>query len=134
MKNVVVIPTYNERDNVQPLIERLFQLPVKLDLFFVDDASPDGTGDLLDELGRTDRRLRILHRPAKLGLGTAYRHVFHLLLKEPYERFITMDADLSHPPEAIPELLEAAGGADLVIGSRYVSHAEIRNCSWAVGC
>ena len=129
MKTVVVIPTYNERDNIRPLIERLSALPIELDLFFVDDGSPDRTGDLLESLRTTYPRLRVLHRPSKLGLGTAYRHAFHNLLKEPYDRFISMDADLSHRPESISDLLRASEDADLVIGSRYVPGGGTRNCS-----
>jgi len=129
MKTVVVIPTYNERDNVQPLIERLLALPIDADIFFVDDGSPDGTGELLESLRRTCPRLRVLHRPGKLGLGTAYRHAFHVLLKEPYDRYISMDADLSHSPESIPYLLRASEDADLVIGSRYLPGGGTRNCS-----
>ncbi len=129
MKTVVVIPTYNERDNIQPLIERLLALPIGADIFFVDDGSPDGTGELLESLRRTRPRLRVLHRPGKLGLGTAYRHAFHVLLKDPYDRFISMDADLSHSPESIPYLLRACEDADLVIGSRYLPGGGTRNCS-----
>jgi len=120
MKAVVVIPTYNERDNIRPLVERLFALPIELDLYFVDDGSPDGTGEFLESLRVIYPRLRVLHRPGKLGLGTAYRHAFHVLLKEPYDCFIEMDADLSHRPELIPDLLHLSADADLVIGSRYV--------------
>lgn len=130
MKTVVVIPTYNERDNIGPLVERLFALPVELDLFFVDDGSPDGTGDVLEALRSNNPRIRVLHRPSKLGLGTAYRHAFHLLLKETYDCFIEMDADLSHSPEIIPALLGVAEQADLVIGSRYVSGGGAMNCAF----
>jgi len=129
MKAVVVIPTYNEHKNVQPLIERLSTIQPKPDLFFVDDGSPDRTGELLESLRPLYPHLRVLHRPGKLGLGTAYRHAFHLLLREPYDRFIAMDADLSHSPESIPDLLYASDGADLVIGSRYQAGGGTKNCS-----
>jgi dolichol-phosphate mannosyltransferase len=129
MKTVLVIPTYNERANIQPLLRRIRALPVQPDLFFVDDGSPDGTGELLDSLGVGDPRLRVLHRRGKLGLGTAYREAFRLLLDTTYERFLSMDADLSHPPESIPDLLRASEDADLVIGSRYVEGGGTRNCS-----
>ena len=131
MKTVVVIPTYNERDNIQPLLDRLLALPIEVDIFFVDDGSPDGTGELLESLRVGCPRLRVLHRPGKLGLGTAYRHAFHVLLKEPYDRFISMDADLSHRPESIPALLSRSEEADLVIGSRYLPRGSTRNCSVA---
>ena len=131
MKTVVVIPSYNESDNIRHLVERIFALPIEVDLFFVDDGSPDGTGELLESLRATYPHLRVLHRPSKLGLGTAYRHAFHILLKEPYDRFISMDADLSHRPESIPDLLRASETADLVIGSRYQPGGGTRNCSLA---
>lgn len=129
MKTVVVIPTYNERDNILPLIKRLSAVPSELDLFFVDDSSPDQTGELLESLKTTYPRLRVLHRAGKLGLGTAYRHAFHILLKEPYDRLICMDADLSHRPESLSDLLRASEDADLVIGSRYVPGGKTQNCS-----
>jgi len=116
---VVVIPTYNEYDNIQPLVERILGLPVQLDLFFVDDNSPDGTGRLLDDLSASTPRVRVLHRPGKLGLGTAYRQAYQTLLKEPYELFVQMDADLSHQPEEIPAMIRAVEQTDLAIGSRY---------------
>jgi len=130
MKAVVVIPTYNERENVCLLIDRLSALPLDLDLFFVDDGSPDGTGELLESLRKSHPRLRVLHRPGKLGLGTAYRHAFHMLLSESYDRFISMDADLSHRPESIPDLLRASEVAHLVIGSRYSQGGGTKNCSF----
>lgn len=131
MKAVVVVPTYNERGNIQPLVERIFALPLEVDLFFVDDGSPDGTGALIESMRAAYPRLRVMHRPGKLGLGTAYRQAFHELLKEPYDRLLSMDADLSHPPEAIPTLLRASDDADLVIGSRYVRGGGTRNCSFS---
>jgi glycosyltransferase involved in cell wall biosynthesis len=100
-------------------VDRILALQVPLDLFFVDDGSPDGTGRLLDDLSASKSQMRVLHRPGKLGLGTAYRQAYRLLLKERYDVFVQMDADLSHRPEEIPSLIRAAEGADLVIGSRY---------------
>lgn len=120
MRTVVVIPTYNERINILPLIERCMALPIPLDLFFVDDGSPDGTGEYLESLRSTYPCLRVMHRSGKLGLGTAYRQAFGSLLTEPYDRYVAMDADLSHPPESIPDLLCASAEADLVIASRYI--------------
>jgi dolichol-phosphate mannosyltransferase len=129
MKIVAVIPTFNERQNIVPLVKRLLALPLDLDLFFVDDGSPDQTGQLLESMQATQPRLRVFHRPGKLGIGTAYRQAFRMLLREPYDRYIAMDADLSHPPESIPNLLEAAKDADLVIGSRYVEDGGSINCA-----
>ena len=116
---VVVIPTYNEYHNIRPLMDRLLGLSLPLDVFFVDDASPDGTGGLLDEICGSLPRTRVLHRPGKLGLGTAYREAYRILLKEDYAYFLQMDADLSHRPEDIGRLIRSAMEADLVIGSRY---------------
>jgi glycosyltransferase involved in cell wall biosynthesis len=130
MKAVVVIPTYNERENIAMLVERIFRLPgPPVDLFFVDDASPDGTGRLLDDFSAREPRLKVMHRSGKLGLGTAYREAYRILLKEPYDRFIAMDADLSHSPEAIPMLLDASNDAALVIGSRYCPGGGSQNWS-----
>lgn len=124
---VVVIPTYNEYHNIRPLVDRMLALPVPLDLFFVDDNSPDGTGRLLTELSRAQPRLRVWHRPGKLGLGTAYRQAYRALLSEPYAYFLQMDADLSHRPEDVLRLLRAAKEADVVIGSRYCPAGGSRN-------
>ena len=124
---VVVIPTYNEFNNIRPRVERLFGLSLPLDLFFVDDSSPDGTGRLLDNLSRSASRMRVLHRPAKLGLGTAYREAYRILLKENYTYFLQMDADLSHRPEDIVRMLQAVKDADVVIGSRYCAGGGSRN-------
>jgi len=123
---IVVIPTYNEYDNIKLLVNRILALQVPLDLFFVDDGSPDGTGRLLDDLSASIPQIRVLHRPGKLGLGTAYRQAYRLLLKERYDVFVQMDADLSHRPEEIPLLIGAAEGADLVIGSRYCLGGDLR--------
>jgi dolichol-phosphate mannosyltransferase len=124
---VVVIPTYNEHNNIRPLVERILALSLPLDLFFVDDGSPDGTGRLLDDLCRSLPHVRVLHRPGKLGLGTAYREAYRDLLKEDYAFFLQMDADLSHRPEDMVRLLQAANEADVVIGSRYCTGGGSRN-------
>ena len=124
---VVVIPTYNEYHNIRPLVDRILALSLPLDLFFVDDASPDGTGRLLDEICGSLPRGRVLHRPGKLGLGTAYREAYRILLKEDYTYFLQMDADLSHRPEDLGRLIQSAMEADLVIGSRYCSGGGSKN-------
>jgi dolichol-phosphate mannosyltransferase len=129
LKTIVIIPTYNERDNIPSLVERLLALSLDLDLFFIDDGSPDQTGQLLESMRAALPQLRVCHRHKKLGIGTAYRQAFHILLREPYDRYIAMDADLSHPPESITSLLEATNHADLVIGSRYVENGGSINCA-----
>ena len=130
MKTVVVIPTYNERENVVMLVERILRLPgEQVDLFFIDDNSTDGTGRVLDDFSAREPRLKVLHRPGKMGLGSAYREAYRILLQQPYDRFIPMDADLSHCPEMIPILLNASTDAHLVIGSRYCAGGGSKNWS-----
>lgn len=119
-RSIVIIPTYNERDNVCPLIQRIAALREDLDMLFIDDASPDRTGELLEDLRKAYPQLRVIHRPGKLGLGSAYRQAFKYALKDTYKRLITMDADFSHQPKFLPDLIRASSTADLVIGSRYV--------------
>ncbi len=117
----VVIPTYNEVDNVEPIVAAvLAAAPEGSGVLVVDDASPDGTGRLADELASGERRLAVLHRPAKQGLGPAYVAGFSRVLAEGAELIVQMDADHSHDPADVPRLIDAAAGADLVLGSRYV--------------
>lgn len=118
----IVIPTYNEAENLPRLCERLRELPVDgLGLIVVDDASPDGTGLVADDLsGRFEGYFRVIHRHKKLGLGEAYKVGFKAALEDGAETVIEMDADLSHPPQQIPPMLEKLQAADVVVGSRYV--------------
>jgi dolichol-phosphate mannosyltransferase len=118
---LVVIPTYDERHSLPVLLRGLRALPTPVDVLVVDDASPDGTGALADDLARDDGRLHVLHRPRKAGLGPAYRAGLAWGLARDHERFVQMDADLSHDPAALPTLLAAADDADVVVGSRYVA-------------
>jgi glycosyltransferase involved in cell wall biosynthesis len=127
MRVAVVVPTYDERENLAPLVERLLALPAPLHVIVVDDASPDGTGELAEELARRDDRVHVVHRPGKLGLGTAYRAGFELALAEGADLLVTMDADLSHDPATIPHLLDAAARFDVTVGSRYVPGGRIEN-------
>ncbi len=118
---LVIVPTYNEKENLDPLVRRLRSLPQEVHVLVVDDNSPDGTGQIADALAAGDPGVRVLHRPAKLGLGTAYRAGFRYGLEQGYRFLCTMDCDFSHSPESLPALLAKAGeGYDLVIGSRYV--------------
>ncbi|OGR64154.1 MAG: hypothetical protein A2X31_12845 [Elusimicrobia bacterium GWB2_63_22] len=119
MKVFVIIPTYNEKENIGSLVKKVLSLPVPVEAVVVDDNSPDGTGALLDGLAAAEPRLRVIHRPGKLGLGTAHIAGLRYALERGADFAITMDADLSHDPAYIPALLEAAGSFDLVIGSRY---------------
>lgn len=128
MKVRIVIPTYNERDNLVPLITELFRvLPLEARILVVDDGSPDGTAALVRDYMAKEPRVSILERPGKRGMGAAYRAGFRKALDEGGDDYIvTMDADFSHHPRYIPELLSLCGaGKDLVIGSRYVSGGKI---------
>ncbi len=118
----VVIPTYNEAGNLPGLVTNLFSLPIEnLSILVVDDNSPDGTGQIADQLaGEYPRRLSAIHRTGKLGLGTAYLAGFRAALDSGVEAVAQMDADFSHPPEKLIEMVRAIEGNDLVIGSRYV--------------
>ncbi len=122
MQITVVIPTYDEVDNLERLVSTLFALPlVDLQILVVDDNSPDGTGELADRLAdEYNGRLAVLHRPGKAGLGTAYLQGFHLALARGAEAIAQMDADFSHPPEKLVEMSSALESFDVVAGSRYV--------------
>ncbi len=120
IRTVVIVPTYNERENIVPLAEQLAALPVVTHVIVVDDASPDGTGEVADELARREPKLDVLHRSGKLGLGTAYVAGFHRAFALGAERVLTMDADFSHHPRYVPALVALADERDLTIGSRYV--------------
>ncbi len=120
MKSVVIVPTYNEHDNIDALLGDLLALPLDLSVIVVDDNSPDGTGRLADEWAVRDGRVRVIHRAGKLGLGTAYLAGFKRALADGFDRILTMDADFSHHPRYIPALIEQSHRRDVVIGSRYV--------------
>ncbi len=120
MQTLVIIPTYNERENLERLARAILATDGTLDILVVDDGSPDGTGAVADELARDTPRVHVLHRSGKQGLGTAYAAGFRYALTHGYERVIEMDADFSHRPQDLPGLLRAAEFADVVIGSRNV--------------
>lgn len=126
-KTVVVVPTYNERENLPPLAERLLRLAVPVDLLVVDDNSPDGTGKIADELAAAHPNIHALHRTEKNGLGRAYIAGFKWALQHGYEFVFEMDGDFSHNPDDIPMFLQAARTADLVLGSRYLNGIRIIN-------
>lgn len=128
MKSLVIIPTYNEKDNIRTVIERLQALPIELDILIIDDNSPDGTADIVRELQADDPHIFMINRPAKLGLGTAYITGFRWALERDYEYILEMDADLSHNPDDVPRLIqECENGYDLVIGSRYCNGVNVIN-------
>ena len=126
-KTVVIIPTYDERENVGPISQAVRQHVPEADILFVDDNSPDGTGRLLDELAQQDPHLHVLHRPGKQGLGRAYIAGFKWALAQGYEFIFEMDADFSHSPAELPNFLRAAADADLVLGSRYIGGIRVMN-------
>ncbi len=127
LDSVVIVPTYNERDNLVPLVERVLGLPVPVEMLIVDDNSPDGTGELADQLSEKYPQIHVLHRPGKAGLGRAYCAGFSWALERQYEIVFEMDGDLSHNPDDIPAFLKAAKGADLVLGSRYCNGIRVIN-------
>jgi dolichol-phosphate mannosyltransferase len=128
---LIVVPTYNERENVRA-VAREFLLPIRdAELLFVDDNSPDGTGEELDAISAEDRRVHVLHRAGKLGLGSAYVEGLSWGLENGYDYLIEMDADFSHQPRYLPDMLELCRTrADVVIGSRYVAGGGTANWGW----
>jgi dolichol-phosphate mannosyltransferase len=118
---LIVVPTYNERDNVARVVDEFLAPVTGAEILFVDDSSPDGTGELIDQLAGVDPRVHVLHRAGKLGLGTAYIEGFQWGLARGYDFLVEMDADFSHDPRYLPALLaRAEDGVDMVVGSRYV--------------
>ena len=129
---LMIVPTYNESENLERLLVRLRKLPGDIEVLVVDDASPDGTGQLAERLSTSDPGLHVLHRAGKLGLGTAYKAGFAFGLTRGYHYLCTMDADFSHSPESLPMLLDKASqGFDLVIGSRYTAGGRVIGSTWS---
>ncbi|NKQ52169.1 polyprenol monophosphomannose synthase [Amycolatopsis sp. K13G38] len=124
---LVVIPTYNERENLAPILRRLHEALPNVHALVVDDGSPDGTGELADKLAADDKRIQVMHRTEKAGLGAAYVAGFRWGLERDYATIVEMDADGSHAPEDLPRMLEALTDADLVLGSRYVPGGSVVN-------
>jgi dolichol-phosphate mannosyltransferase len=116
---LVIVPTYNERENVRRLIEAVLEKDARIDMLVVDDGSPDGTGAIVQEIAAVNGRVHLLSRPRKMGLGTAYIAGFRWALARNYEYVLEMDADFSHDPAHLPQFLSAIEDADLVLGSRY---------------
>ncbi|MGO4692172.1 polyprenol monophosphomannose synthase [Glaciibacter sp. 2TAF33] len=129
-KTLVIIPTYNEADNIEPIVSRVRDSVPDADVLVVDDSSPDGTGRLADALSAADPAVHVLHRTLKNGLGAAYLDGFGWGLDRGYDRFVQLDADGSHLPEQLPRLLAAADTADVVMGSRWVPGGQVRNWPW----
>ena len=124
---LVIVPTYNERENLPKLVERLAALPIPVDLLVVDGNSPDGTGKMAEEMAAKNPAIHVLHQVEKNGLGRAYCAGFAWALQRPYEFILEMDGDFSHNPDDIPRLVEAAREADLALGSRYCGGIRVIN-------
>lgn len=127
MRALVIIPTYNERENLEALVGRIMALNLGLEVLVVDDNSPDGTGALADELAARITAVHVIHRPGKMGLGTAYVAGFRYAIDHGYDAAFEMDADFSHSPESLPEFLKELQGADVVLGSRYLHGVTVVN-------
>lgn len=127
MKMIVVIPTYNERDNIVRLADLVLSQHPSIQILFVDDNSPDGTGALADELASRNERVTVMHRPGKMGLGSAYCAGFRAALEMGADFLVEMDADFSHDPSILPVFLETIQSCDLVIGSRYLNGVSVVN-------
>jgi len=132
MKSLVVLPTYNERENIEPILKAILDQGADLDVLVVDDNSPDGTGHIVDCLAQSEPRIHVMHRAGKLGLGTAYIEGFLWALARDYEYIFEMDADFSHDPADLLRLRAAVvgGGADASVGSRWVAGGGTRNWSF----
>jgi dolichol-phosphate mannosyltransferase len=127
VKSLVIVPTFNEADNIRELAPRILDQDPGIEILVVDDNSSDGTGDIVSAMMRDEPRIHLLSRPRKLGLGTAYVAGFRYALERDYELVFEMDADFSHDPDSIPAFLEAAAEADLVVGSRYLNGVTVVN-------
>ena len=132
LRSLVIIPTYNERENLPRVIPAVLAQHPSLEILVVDDGSPDGTGALADEAAASEPRVHVLHRARKLGLGTAYLAGFRWGLEREYDLIFEMDADFSHDPSHLPQFLEAAQRFDVVLGSRYL-HGRVTVVNWPMG-
>ncbi|HTR77736.1 MAG TPA: polyprenol monophosphomannose synthase [Gemmatimonadaceae bacterium] len=129
---LVIVPTYNERENVARIIERVLEQDPRIEILIVDDGSPDGTGAIVEEIRTQNDRVHILHRAKKMGLGTAYLAGFRWAIERRYDFVFEMDADFSHDPNHLPLFLEAIRDADLVLGSRY-RDGKVTVMNWPIG-
>jgi dolichol-phosphate mannosyltransferase len=129
---LVIVPTYNERENIARLIAAVLAADARIEMLVVDDGSPDGTGAIVDEIIASGAAVHILRRPRKMGLGTAYLAGFRWALERQYDAVFEMDADFSHDPNRLPEFLRAVATADLVLGSRY-RDGKVTVVNWPIG-
>ena len=126
-KDLVIIPTYNESDNIKQIIDLISKLDIALDILVVDDNSPDGTAEIVNNIIKNNLNIYLLNQDKKAGLGTAYKAGFKWAIEKEYDRVIQIDADLSHNPNSIPDLLEECSDFDVVIGSRYINGINVVN-------
>ncbi len=130
-KSLVIIPTFNEKENITRIVPAVLAQDECLEILVVDDGSPDGTGDLVEGMMSTSSRIHLMRRPGKMGLGSAYIAGFRWALERDYQRIFEMDADFSHDPSALPAFLACAENADLVLGSRYLNgRISVVNWDW----
>jgi dolichol-phosphate mannosyltransferase len=127
MKCLIIIPTYNERTNIEPLIKRILEIREDIDILVIDDNSPDGTGKIVEEISKSNSRVKLFERECKRGLGSAYLMGFKYALQSNYDAVFEMDADFSHDPAMIPVFIDKMNKADLVIGSRYLKGISVVN-------
>jgi dolichol-phosphate mannosyltransferase len=126
-RGLVILPTYNEADNIERMIPEVLSKSAELDVLVIDDNSPDKTGELVERMAQTDPRIKLIRRPGKLGLGTAYVLGFRYTLENGYDYCFEMDSDFSHPPDKIPTMIGLLKDYDLVIGSRYSDGVSVVN-------
>jgi dolichol-phosphate mannosyltransferase len=131
LRALVIVPTYNERENLPRLIPAILDQDSRIDVLIIDDASPDGTGEVADRIASESSRVHALHREGKLGLGTAYIAGFRWGLERDYDVLFEMDADFSHDPSHLPQFLEAVREFDVVLGSRYL-HGRVTVINWPI--
>ena len=125
MKAIAILPTYNEKENIETVVTEILSAHPQIDILIIDDNSPDGTGEIANRIAEKESRVRVHHRPGKLGYGKAYLTGFKMTLDEGYDFYFQMDSDLSHDPREIPAILEKMKDHDMVIGSRYVPGGRI---------
>jgi len=130
-KALIIIPTFNESENVRDLVEKIFRFQKEIHVLFVDDNSPDGTANIIKILGETNKNVHLLSRPGKMGLGSAYLEGFSYALTNGYDFILEMDADFSHNPKELANFLKAIENNDLVLGSRYIKGVNVIN--WPIG-
>ena len=130
VRTVVLIPTYNEAENVEVVVSGILSTGIDADLLFVDDNSPDGTGVILDRLAGQHPRLKVLHRPGKQGIGSAHKAGIRWAYQHGYTRLVTMDSDLSHSPSDVSRLLAASEDFDVVVGSRFIEANSLQGWTW----